>query len=55
MKRNGEGAFTDLTEVVKKKLKNIIDLGFEYFKIMFPYGNDLKVSKDFANLVMNKF
>lgn len=53
-KRFGEGVFIGLPEEVNNKFKNMIEIGFDYFQIMFPYGNDLELSKEFAELVMKK-
>jgi len=43
-------------EEVTERFKFFIDLGFDYFQVMFPETGDeaLKASQAFAKLVMNK-
>jgi F420-dependent oxidoreductase-like protein len=54
-KRMGEtGAFVGTPEAIQERFRDLIDLGFDYFQVMFPYPDDLKASQEFARLVMNK-
>jgi alkanesulfonate monooxygenase SsuD/methylene tetrahydromethanopterin reductase-like flavin-dependent oxidoreductase (luciferase family) len=47
--------FFGTPEVVQQGFENLIDLGFDYFQIMFPYPNDLEQSERFAKHVLSKF
>ena len=53
-KRLGNGAFIGTPEEVQNRFQHLIDLGFSYFQIVYPYGLDYTASNDFARLVMNK-
>ena len=51
---NNLNVFFGTPEVVQKGFEKLIDLGFDYFQIMFPYPNDLVQSERFAKLVIPK-
>ena len=53
-KRLGSGVFIGTPEIVQERFQLLIDLGFTYFQIVFPYGRDYTASNDFAQLVMHK-
>ncbi|MFX0114416.1 MAG: LLM class F420-dependent oxidoreductase [Candidatus Hodarchaeota archaeon] len=48
----GTGAFVGTPDVVQQAFQELIDLGFDYFQVMFPYPDDLTASQEFARLVM---
>jgi len=50
----GTGAFVGTPETVQQRFQELIDLGFDYFQVMFPYPDDLEASQAFARIVMNK-
>ncbi|MHA1984498.1 MAG: TIGR03560 family F420-dependent LLM class oxidoreductase [Candidatus Hodarchaeales archaeon] len=50
-KRFGEGVFIGTPEKIQERFQKLIDLGFDYFQCMFPYGRDYEASKDLARLV----
>lgn len=47
-------AFSGTPDTIQTKFQELIDLGFDYFQIMFPYPEDYNQSEAFANLVLNK-
>ncbi|MFX0013674.1 MAG: TIGR03560 family F420-dependent LLM class oxidoreductase [Promethearchaeota archaeon] len=52
LKRLGSGVFFGTPELICEKFENLINQGFDYFQIMFPYPMDLEQSTKFAKLVM---
>ncbi|MFW9903169.1 MAG: TIGR03560 family F420-dependent LLM class oxidoreductase [Candidatus Thorarchaeota archaeon] len=46
--------FFGTPDVVQKEFEKLIDLGFDYFQIMFPYPNDLEQSERFAKQILPK-
>ncbi|MFX0125412.1 MAG: TIGR03560 family F420-dependent LLM class oxidoreductase [Candidatus Hodarchaeota archaeon] len=46
--------FFGTPEVVQQGFEDLIDLGFDYFQIMFPYPKDYEQSGKFVELVMSK-
>jgi F420-dependent oxidoreductase-like protein len=46
--------FFGTPEVVQQGFENLIDLGFDYFQIMFPYPKDYEQSEKFIKLVRTK-
>ncbi len=50
----GKGVFFGTPETVQERFENLIDLGFSYFQIMFPYPIDYDQSTMFARLVLPK-
>ncbi len=50
----GKGVFFGTPETVRERFENLIDLGFNYFQIMFPYPMDYDQSNKFAQLVLPK-
>ncbi len=46
--------FYGTPEVVQQGFDNLIDLGFDYFQIMFPYPRDFEQSNEFAKFVLPK-
>ncbi|MHA2296814.1 MAG: LLM class F420-dependent oxidoreductase [Candidatus Hodarchaeales archaeon] len=49
------GVFVGTPEVVEQRFQELIDLGFDYYQLMFPYPEDYEQIDDFARLVMKKF
>ncbi|MFX0208865.1 MAG: LLM class F420-dependent oxidoreductase [Candidatus Hodarchaeota archaeon] len=47
--------FFGTPEVVQNGFENLIDFGFDYFQIMFPYPNDLEQSERFAKHILPRF
>ena len=47
--------FFGTPDVVQQRFENLIDLGFDYFQIMFPYPKDLEQSERFAKYILSKF
>ena len=54
MKGLPPGVIAGTPEVVEKRLLELIDLGFDYFQVMFPYPDDYQQSNEFARLVLKK-
>ena len=50
----GKRVFHGTPEVVRNRFEEMIDLGFDYFQIMFPYPLDYDQSTKFAQLVLPK-
>lgn len=50
----GPGAWAGTPEKVIERLQYLIDLGFDYFHLMFPYSKDLELTKNFEKLIMRK-
>ena len=50
----GKGVFFGTPETVQERFEHMIDLGFSYFQIMFPYPMDYDQSTKFAQLVIPK-
>ncbi|MFW9915921.1 MAG: LLM class F420-dependent oxidoreductase [Candidatus Thorarchaeota archaeon] len=48
------GAFVGTPEVIQQEFQELIDLGFDYFQVMFPYPDDYRASQDFAQTIMKK-
>jgi F420-dependent oxidoreductase-like protein len=46
------GSFIGFPDEVIERYNFLIELGFTYFQIVFPYGKDVESSKRFADLVM---
>ncbi|MDH5782694.1 MAG: LLM class F420-dependent oxidoreductase [Candidatus Bathyarchaeota archaeon] len=55
-RKDAPGSWVGYPEEVIERFKFLIDLGFDYFQVMFPETGDeaLKASQAFAKLVMNK-
>lgn len=49
------GIITGTPDEVEKRFQELIDLGFDYFQIMFPYPDDYQQSDDFAKMVLKRF
>jgi hypothetical protein len=49
-----KNVFLGTPEVVEDHFHKLINLGFDYFQIQFPYRNDLKQSKLFAKTMLSK-
>jgi F420-dependent oxidoreductase-like protein len=50
----GKGVFAGTPDQVKERFQELVNLGFDYFQIMFPYPLDYEQSTTFAQLVMPK-
>lgn len=48
------GSFIGLPEQVIERYQYLIDLGFSYFQVIFPFGKEVDMSQKFADLVMKK-
>ncbi|OLS21517.1 MAG: Pyrimidine monooxygenase RutA [Candidatus Heimdallarchaeota archaeon LC_3] len=53
-KRFSDGVFIGTPEKVQERFQNLIDMGFDYFQCMFPYGNDYEASQEFGKLILPK-
>ncbi|UCG89762.1 MAG: TIGR03560 family F420-dependent LLM class oxidoreductase [Candidatus Heimdallarchaeota archaeon] len=51
---NNLNVFYGTPEVVQQGFDHLIDLGFDYFQIMFPYPSDYEQSNKFAKFVIPK-
>ncbi|UCG00610.1 MAG: TIGR03560 family F420-dependent LLM class oxidoreductase [Candidatus Heimdallarchaeota archaeon] len=51
---NNLNVFFGTPEVVQQGFENLIDLGFDYFQIMFPYPMDYEQSEKFAKFIIQK-
>ena len=47
-------SFSGTPDTIQTRFQELIDLGFDYFQIEFPYREDYNQSEAFANLVLNK-
>ncbi|UCE13995.1 MAG: LLM class F420-dependent oxidoreductase [Candidatus Heimdallarchaeota archaeon] len=50
----GNGVFFGTPEFIQERFENLINLGFDYFQIMYPYPMDYEQSTKFAELVIPK-
>ncbi|MHA2250530.1 MAG: TIGR03560 family F420-dependent LLM class oxidoreductase [Candidatus Kariarchaeaceae archaeon] len=50
----GPGAWVGTPEKLLERIRHLIDMGFDYFNLMFPYPNDLELTRSFEKLVMRK-
>jgi len=50
----GMGTFLGTPEIIIQQFQELINLGFDYFQIMFPYPNDYEQSIKFAQHVLPK-
>ncbi len=48
------GSFIGFPEQVIERYRYLIDLGFSYFQVIFPFGKEIEMSTKFADLVMKK-
>jgi F420-dependent oxidoreductase-like protein len=51
-KNISQGAFLGTPQIIKQHFEEMINLGFDYFQIMFPYPLDYEQSTKFARLVI---
>lgn len=49
-----KGVFFGTPEIIIQQFQELIDLGFDYFQIMFPYPNDYEQSIKFGQHVIKK-
>ena len=54
-KRLGNGVFFGTPEQVKERFDRLIDLGFTYFQVMFPFGFDYDQALKFSNSILPQF
>jgi alkanesulfonate monooxygenase SsuD/methylene tetrahydromethanopterin reductase-like flavin-dependent oxidoreductase (luciferase family) len=54
-KRFGEGVFIGTPEIIQERFQALVDLGFDYFQCMFPYGRDYEASQEFAKHIFPRF
>ncbi len=55
MKNMGKGVFYGTPENIQEQFEKLVQLGFDYFQVMFPYPLDYEQSNVFAELVLPKF
>ena len=48
------GSFIGLPEQVIERYQYLIDLGFTYFQVIFPFGKEVEMSTRFSDLIMKK-
>ena len=48
------GSFIGLPEQVIERYQYLIDLGFSYFQVIFPYGKEVEMSSRFSDLIIKK-
>ena len=48
------GSFSGYPEDVIERYRYLIDSGYSYFQLVFPFGQDVEMSSRFADLVMKK-
>ncbi|MFX1535163.1 MAG: TIGR03560 family F420-dependent LLM class oxidoreductase, partial [Promethearchaeota archaeon] len=51
-KRLIPGIFVGTPEKVQQRFRELIDLGFDYFQVMFPYKKEIEVSETFAKQII---
>ncbi|MHA2226944.1 MAG: TIGR03560 family F420-dependent LLM class oxidoreductase [Candidatus Hodarchaeales archaeon] len=50
----GDGVFFGTPDKIQARFEKMIELGFSYFQIMFPYPHDFEQSSLFAKLILPK-
>ncbi|MFW9929672.1 MAG: LLM class flavin-dependent oxidoreductase, partial [Candidatus Thorarchaeota archaeon] len=51
----GPDVFLGTPEIIEARFQELINMGFDYFQIVFLYGRDLEDSKKFAKLIIPRF
>ncbi|MFX0095630.1 MAG: LLM class flavin-dependent oxidoreductase, partial [Candidatus Hodarchaeota archaeon] len=54
-KRLRRGFFVGTPEKLQQRFGEFIDLGFDYFQVMFPYKQEIEISEMFAKYIMPQF
>ena len=48
------GAWAGSPEEIASQYEHLFKMGFTHFQILFPYGKELEMSKQFAELVIRR-